>query len=257
MQLAEGGLPVSHVLAASLAGETAFGTFAPSQPIFWPQGRPLRAGEVIYQRDLARTFRGLAEHGRDYFYQRSGGPRDRRRLPGSTAAPSATRTWPPTAPAGRSPSAPATAATPSTRAPPNSSGHVLLQELNLVEGFDLAALGWHSAGDVHLMVEAKKLAFADRERYLADPDFVDVPIEGLISKAYAAERRRLIDPAARGPHRTASLPGNPGAFRPASDCPKTPPASSSSTATATPSASCRACRPASAPRWSPPAPASC
>ena len=61
---------------------------------------------------------------------------------------------------------------------------MLLQELNLLEGFDLPALGWNSAATVHLMVEAKKLAFADRERYLADPDFVDIPLEGLLSKEY-------------------------------------------------------------------------
>src|SRR5262249_4490233 len=78
--------------------------------------------------------------------------------------------------------------------PPNSSGHVLLQELNIVERFDLAGLGALSAEAIHVMVEAKRLAFADRERYMADPNWVDVPIEGLLSKAYAAERAALIDP---------------------------------------------------------------
>ena len=63
-----------------------------------------------------------------------------------------------------------------------------------MEGFDLASLGWHSPEAIHLMVEAKKLAFADRERYLADPNYVDVPVEGLLSKDYAADRRKLIDP---------------------------------------------------------------
>ncbi|MGH7708597.1 MAG: gamma-glutamyltransferase family protein, partial [Vulcanimicrobiaceae bacterium] len=73
-------------------------------------------------------------------------------------------------------------------APPNSSGHVLLQELNLIEHFDLAAWGWGSADAVHTLVEAKRLAFADRERFVADPDFCEVPLTELLSKAYAAQR---------------------------------------------------------------------
>ncbi|MDQ3700129.1 MAG: gamma-glutamyltransferase, partial [Chloroflexota bacterium] len=95
--------------------------------------------------------------------------------------------------------------------PPNSSGHVLLQELDLLEGFDIGALGWHRPATIHLMVEAKKLAFADREAFLADPDYVDVPLAGLLSKAYAAERRRLIDPQ-RAAAPNAVLPGDPRSF---------------------------------------------
>ena len=211
MQLAEGGLPVSDVLAASLAGETAFGTFAPSRPIFWPEGRPPRAGEVIYQRDLARTFRGLAEHGRDYFYR---GPVARAIDAVSQAAGGALRYEDLAAYHARWQEPIRTGYRGHTvyESAPNSSGHVLLQELNLVEDFDLAALGWHAPQTIHLMVEAKKLAFADRERYLADPDVVDVPIEGLISKAYAAERRRLIDPDRAAPPDSVAA-GNPGAFR--------------------------------------------
>jgi gamma-glutamyltranspeptidase/glutathione hydrolase len=79
-------------------------------------------------------------------------------------------------------------------APPNSSGHVLLQMLNLVERYDLAGLGPNSSATIHLMVEAKRLAFADREAYLADPRFVDVPIDGLLSKEYADLRAHCIDP---------------------------------------------------------------
>ena len=77
--------------------------------------------------------------------------------------------------------------------PPNSSGHVLLQELNLIEGFDIAGMGCMSAESIHVMVEAKRLAFADREAVMADPDWVDVPIDGLLSKEYASERAREID----------------------------------------------------------------
>ena len=79
-------------------------------------------------------------------------------------------------------------------APPNSSGHVLLQELNMVETLDLKVLGCNTAESIHCMVEAKKLAFADREAYVADPEFVDVPIMGLLSRDYARERAALIYP---------------------------------------------------------------
>ena len=70
-------------------------------------------------------------------------------------------------------------------APPNSSGHILLQELNVIRQYDLAALGFGSAASIHLMVEAKKMAFADREAYVADPDYIDVPLEGMLSAEYA------------------------------------------------------------------------
>ncbi|MGH2355905.1 MAG: gamma-glutamyltransferase family protein, partial [Chloroflexota bacterium] len=192
IQLAEGGLPVSHVLAAALAGEAKFGAYATSQPIFWPEGRPPRSGELLVQRDLARTFCGLAEHGRDYFYtgpvaraidataQAHGGAITHDDLANYHAR------W-------QEPIHTTYRGRTVYESPPNSSGHVLLQELNVLESFDLRGLGWISAEAIHLMVEAKKLAFADRERYLADPDFVQVPIGGLLSKDYAAERRRLID----------------------------------------------------------------
>jgi gamma-glutamyltranspeptidase/glutathione hydrolase len=87
---------------------------------------------------------------------------------------------------------------------PWSQGPVFLQQLNLLEGFDLRALGHNSADYLHVVVEAAKLAFADREQYYGDPDSGHVPVVGLLSKAYAAARRGLIDPA------RASLEQRPG-----------------------------------------------
>ena len=75
-----------------------------------------------------------------------------------------------------------------------TQGICLLQALNILEGYDLGALGHNSPEAIHLQVEALKLAFADREKYVADPDHGDVPVEGLLSKEYAALRRGLIDP---------------------------------------------------------------
>lgn len=76
--------------------------------------------------------------------------------------------------------------------PPVSQGHILLQELNIVEGYDLAAFGHNSADAIHVQVEAKKLAFADRYAYLGDPAFVQVPMEPLLSKTYATRQRERI-----------------------------------------------------------------
>lgn len=78
--------------------------------------------------------------------------------------------------------------------PPNTQGMTVLQMLNMLERFDVRALGYGSAEYIHLLVETKKLAFADRDRYLADPDVVHVPVAKLIGKPYAAERATEIDP---------------------------------------------------------------
>ena len=83
-------------------------------------------------------------------------------------------------------------------------GPVFLQQLALLEGYDLAALGHNSVDYIHTVVEASKLAFADREQYYGDPDFVDVPLDRLLSKEYAAARRALIDA------QSASLELRPG-----------------------------------------------
>ena len=90
-----------------------------------------------------------------------------------------------------------------------SQGPVLLQTLNLLEGYDLSSLGHNSPPYLHLLAEAMKLAFADREWYYADPDFVGVPEHGLLSKQYAAQRRELID--LESPSLTLQ-PGNPYPF---------------------------------------------
>jgi gamma-glutamyltranspeptidase/glutathione hydrolase len=83
-------------------------------------------------------------------------------------------------------------------------GAVFLQQLNLLEGFDLAAMGQNSPEYIHTVIEAAKLAFADREAYYGDPAFVEVPLGRLLSKEYAGERRGLIDPG------RASMEDRPG-----------------------------------------------
>jgi gamma-glutamyltranspeptidase / glutathione hydrolase len=101
---------------------------------------------------------------------------------------------------------------------PWSQGPVFLQHLALLEGFDLGAMGHNSAAYLHTLIESAKLAFADREAYYADPEFVDVPLKELLSERYAALRRALVDP------KRASMdlrPGDPRAMRAESGAPIT------------------------------------
>ena len=78
--------------------------------------------------------------------------------------------------------------------PPNGQGVATLQILNILEGFDLRAMGRNSPETLHAMIEAKKIAWADRAKFYADPAFAKIPLAGLLSKSYATERRKLIDP---------------------------------------------------------------
>ncbi|MGE9269754.1 MAG: gamma-glutamyltransferase family protein, partial [Verrucomicrobiales bacterium] len=78
--------------------------------------------------------------------------------------------------------------------PPNGQGIAALQMLNILEGFDLRGMGRQSDEALHVMIEAKKLAFEDRAKFYGDPEFSDIPLEALLSKKYAEKRRALIDP---------------------------------------------------------------
>ncbi len=193
IELCEDGVPVSHFQSVSAAKYDVLMTAPTSAAVFAPNGRPLAPGEIRRNPDLARTYRLIAAEGRDAFYQgeiaqeiarfseASGGlltledlKRHRVRWDDPISTTYRGRTV--------------------YEAPPNSTGHVLLQELNLFEQIDPATVQYLSAESIHMMVEAKRLAFADREAYIADPEFVDIPMEGLLSKEYAASRFALIDP---------------------------------------------------------------
>ena len=94
---------------------------------------------------------------------------------------------------------------------PWSQGPVFLQQITILEGYDLAAMKHNSPEYIHLLIEVAKLAFADRETYYGDPDFAEVPLDVLLSREYAAIRRKLIDPD----HSSMELrPGNARAYRP-------------------------------------------
>jgi gamma-glutamyltranspeptidase/glutathione hydrolase len=193
IDLAANGFPVSHVVARSIASNSLLCQFPTSRAVFTRDGVPLAPGQILYQRDLARTFQAIVDGGRDAFYQgeiaraivkfsqEQGGL-----LSLEDLADCRSRWQEPISTGYRGHTV--------YEAPPNSSGHVLLQELNMVEQFDLGALGCNTAESIHVMVEAKKLAFIDREAYVADPDYIDVPTSGLVSKEYSIQRAKLIDP---------------------------------------------------------------
>ena len=209
LDLAANGFPVTHYLAGAIASDRMLCEFPTSRAVFTRDGVPLRPGQFLYQQDLARTLEAIARDGRGAFYE---GPvaeaitkfsRDQEGLLTMRDMADCRSRW-------QEPISTTYREHTVYEAPPNSSGHVLLQELNLVEQFDLQSSGCGTAETVHLMVEAKKLAFLDREAYVADPDYIDVPVEGLISREYARDRAELIDPK-----RSAMNvePGNPWAYQ--------------------------------------------
>jgi len=194
IRAAEEGEPVPQVIAAAWErGGRLFAGTPGFDATFLPEGRAPREGEVFRNPALARTYRALAEGGRDAFYrgaiarrivefsQRNGGffalddfakHRSEWVDPISTTYRGVTV----------------------YELPPNGQGLAALQMLNILEGFDLRAMGRDSAAFWHTLVEAKKLAFEDRARWYADPTFAEVPLDELLSKEYARERAGLIDP---------------------------------------------------------------
>lgn len=164
-----------------------------SRAALLPGGHPPRPGEIVRQPGLAATLEAVAEKGRAGFYegavageiaaslQRSGGLLTTEDLAQHRS------TW-------TEPIHTTYRGYDCYQHPPNSQGFVHLMLLNILEGYDLAAMGEGSAEYVHAVVEATKLAFVDRDRYLSDPDTTDIPMADLLSKDYAAELRARIDP---------------------------------------------------------------
>ncbi len=193
--LADDGFPVTHYLASAIAGDALLCEFPTSRAIFTRDGsgEPLRAGDILRQANLARTLSAIAEQGRDVFYRGEIGEaivrfsEEQGGLLSTADLNDCSARW-------QDPISTDYGDYTVYEAPPNSSGHILLQELNVIRQHDMASLGFGSAASIHLMVEAKKMAFADREAYVADPDYIDVPVAGMLSAEYARERAATIDP---------------------------------------------------------------
>jgi gamma-glutamyltranspeptidase / glutathione hydrolase len=193
---AEDGVPVPELIAYYLGRSAALfgdaGRFPNFKKTYTLQGKPIEKGDVFKNPDLANTLRKIAKGGRDAFYKgdiartidafmkRVGGFLSYEDLAAHRSEwvqPLSTNyrgydVW---------------------ELPPNGQGAIVLQMLNILEGYNFAPEDFGTPRHVHLFTEAKKLAFEDRARYYADPAFVKIPIQELISKPYAEKRRGLIN----------------------------------------------------------------
>jgi gamma-glutamyltranspeptidase/glutathione hydrolase len=191
---AKEGFPVTEVIAFYWAGNArSLSRYPNVSEVFMPGGKAPSKGEIFKNLALANTLELIAQGGREAFYQgeiariiaafmkEQGGfltYEDLANHSSEWVKPVSTNyrgydVW---------------------ELPPNGQGIAALQILNILEGYDVAAMGFGSSEYIHHFVEAKKLAFEDRAKYYADPDFNDLPVEELISKDYADQRRELIRP---------------------------------------------------------------
>lgn len=200
------GFPVPPGIARSLANNSGkLAQFPATASIFLPSGSPPSEGDILRSPDLAQSLRVIARDGAEPFYQ---GELARQMVQGLlaggglfTAADFAGHqvdVYEPIATAYRDHTVFQTS--------PPSQGFLLLEMMNLIEGFDLAALGQNSAAAIHLMAEAKKIAYADRNRLAGDPQCISWPLQELISKDYADARRGDIYPDRPNPNLTALQP---------------------------------------------------
>jgi gamma-glutamyltranspeptidase / glutathione hydrolase len=204
--LARDGVRLSPGLARSLRGVLpAMERYPASTAAFSKNGAAYDAGELWRQPDLARTLDRIRMQRRDGFYTgetarliveemaRGGGmialedlalyqPRERAPIRGTYRGYDII-----------------------SMPPPSSGGVALVQMLNILEGYDLGSMGHNSAPYIHHLTEAMRRAYRDRARFLADPDYVDVPVERLTSKQYAAELRAQIDATHASPSAPADV----------------------------------------------------
>ncbi|MEM8928651.1 MAG: gamma-glutamyltransferase [Bacteroidota bacterium] len=190
---ARDGFPVSEVIAYEMASNYKGLKDQPGfAQTYMPNGRPPIKGEVFKNTDLANTYKRIAKDGRDAFYKGSiaktidsyikkhGGflsYEDLARHTSDWVEPVSVNyrgydVW---------------------ELPPNGQGTAALQMLNILEGYDLTKMGFGSADYLHVLTEAKKLAYEDRAKFYADPEFNTIPLETLLSDNYADKRRKLIN----------------------------------------------------------------
>jgi gamma-glutamyltranspeptidase/glutathione hydrolase len=211
IQIAETGAPVTEWVGEYWEdGPGNLREDPAAQKLYLPGGRPPRVGEIFRNPELAASLRKIAADGRDAFYRgeiakqilatsaKFGGTMaagDLSEYSAEWVEPISTtyRGWT------------------VYEMPPNGQGIAALILLNIAENFPLAASGHNSADALHVLIEAKKLAYADMARYVADPRFAQIPVAQMLSKDYARERAKKIDPA------KAHGDVAPGALPPAGD----------------------------------------
>lgn len=194
IQYARNGFPVHDELAGSLRGiPRIYGQYPNVKEHYYPNGEVPKKGDIFKNPNLANTLEKIAKGGRDVFYKgeiartidaffkKVGGYLSYKDLADHTSTwvePVSTNyrgydVW---------------------ELPPNGQGIAALQMLNILEGYDFSKIPWGSPEHIHLFVEAKKIVFEDRAKFYSDMDFVKIPVRSLISKEYADERRKLINP---------------------------------------------------------------
>jgi gamma-glutamyltranspeptidase/glutathione hydrolase len=191
---ARNGFPVTEVIAEGWARNARnLQKYPGFAEVFMPNGRAPVKGQVFRNPALADTLAAIAAGGRDAFYKGDIASRIEAYMSANggylTAADLAAHRseW-------VEPVSTNYRGYDVWELPPNTQGVAALQMLNILEAYDLKTMGFGSADYLHLLIEAKKLAFEDRARYYADPEFAKVPLAALLSKEYAAKRRALIKP---------------------------------------------------------------
>ena len=192
IELAENGFVLPQELGNFIqVYQEEFAKFPSTARVLLPNGRALGPGDIFHQPDLARTLKGVAEHGSDYFYRGEVATRIAKFFQengGLLTADDLSNYQP----KWLTPISTTYRGYTVYTQPPSSSAVAVLEQLNMLEGYDLKTLGHNSPEYLHLLGEIMRLAVADRNRFVGDPEFVKVPVEKLVSKEYAAERRKLI-----------------------------------------------------------------
>lgn len=193
IELAEGGFPVSPLTAHAWAAGVPVLRSGPYADELLLDGKAPAAGEVMRNRCLARTFREVVEHGKAGFYEGRVAEAivDLLRSMGGTMTLDDLRRHRTTF---DDPISVNYRGVDVWEIPPNGQGITALIALNVLEGIDLLKIPYGSPQRLHVLIEAMRIAFADTRWYVADPSVVTVPTKELLSKDYAAERRRLFDP---------------------------------------------------------------
>jgi len=196
IRYAREGFPVTEIISREWqTQETKLRRYGAEEYLLW--GRAPRPGEIFTQPNLAKTLEKIAIDGGDIFYQGEIANKiieESERHKGFLCLEdlaSYEPTW-------VSPLSAHYREYTVFELPPNTQGLIVLQALNIVEGYDLRSISEDAPAEYyHILIEAMKLAFADAERYICDPEFQQVPLDKLLSKQYAAERRRLIGKRAK------------------------------------------------------------
>jgi gamma-glutamyltranspeptidase/glutathione hydrolase len=213
IEIAEDGFPISEALAGGLrSARVKLAKFPSSTKIWFRDGKPLEMGDLVRNPDLARTLRAIAARGAEPFYRGEIAKNTAAFLKasGGIISESDLADYQPFE---NAPVHVNYRGTDVYECPPNSQGFVMLEALNILEGYDLKAMGRNSAPYLHAIAEALKLSFADRNAYVGDPKFVpNIPMAALLSKEYAAVRRAQIDPNRAIVGEPA--PGDPRAMKP-------------------------------------------